>query len=81
MSCRDLATKAQFDTNVFALLRIIRAALPKMRAQGFEYIMDFSSIGGLRGYNPFQASPVFASLLSSLADPQPTAFTAQQNGP
>ncbi|KAF3913594.1 hypothetical protein ABW20_dc0109809 [Dactylellina cionopaga] len=46
----DAATKAQFDVNVFAMLRIIRAVLPHLRAQGSGLIMNLSSIGALRGY-------------------------------
>lgn len=46
----DSAVKAQFDVNVFAMLRIIRAALPHLRAQGHGTIMNLSSIGGIHGY-------------------------------
>lgn len=42
--------KAQFDTNVFSIIRIIRAALPHLRKQGSGTIMNLSSIGGLRAY-------------------------------
>jgi NAD(P)-dependent dehydrogenase (short-subunit alcohol dehydrogenase family) len=47
---RDSAVKAQFDTNVFALLRLIRATLPGLRAQGNGTVVNFSSIGGLHSY-------------------------------
>ncbi|KAL4876372.1 hypothetical protein BJY04DRAFT_143190 [Aspergillus karnatakaensis] len=43
----DSAVKAQFDANVFAYLRLIRAALPNLRTQGTGTIINFSSIGGL----------------------------------
>ncbi|EPS39748.1 hypothetical protein H072_6479 [Dactylellina haptotyla CBS 200.50] len=46
----DEETKAQFDVNVFAMLRIIRAMLPLLRAQGSGLIMNLSSLGGLRSY-------------------------------
>ncbi|KAL4924804.1 SDR family oxidoreductase [Aspergillus undulatus] len=46
----DTAVKAQFDTNVFAQLRLIRAFLPALRDQGSGTILNFSSIGGLRSY-------------------------------
>ncbi|KAI9368528.1 hypothetical protein BJX61DRAFT_537191 [Aspergillus egyptiacus] len=46
----DSAVKAQFDTNVFALLRLIRATLPSLRSQGTGTIINFSSIGGLHSY-------------------------------
>ncbi|RSM10378.1 hypothetical protein CDV31_007254 [Fusarium ambrosium] len=46
----DSAVKAQFDTNVFAMLRIIRASLPYFRKQKSGLIMNLSSVGGMRGY-------------------------------
>ncbi|KAI8714890.1 hypothetical protein NCS52_01209900 [Fusarium sp. LHS14.1] len=46
----DSAVKAQFDTNVFAMLRIIRATLPHFRKQKSGLIMNLSSVGGMRGY-------------------------------
>ncbi|KAI5461897.1 hypothetical protein BGZ63DRAFT_356651 [Mariannaea sp. PMI_226] len=46
----DSAVKAQFDTNVFAMLRIIRASLPYLREQASGLIMNLSSVGGMRGY-------------------------------
>jgi NAD(P)-dependent dehydrogenase (short-subunit alcohol dehydrogenase family) len=50
VNTRDLAVKAQFDTNVFAMLRIIRASLPYFRKQRSGLIMNLSSVGGMRGY-------------------------------
>lgn len=47
---RDDKIKAQFDTNVFAMLRIIRAALPHFRAQGSGTIMNLSSVGGFHAF-------------------------------
>ncbi|KAJ0417231.1 hypothetical protein BJY00DRAFT_208590 [Aspergillus carlsbadensis] len=44
----DSAVKAQFDTNVFALLRLVRSVLPGLRKQGSGTILNFSSIGGLQ---------------------------------
>ncbi|RDW68868.1 SDR family oxidoreductase [Aspergillus mulundensis] len=43
----DAAVKAQYDINVFAPLRLIRAVLPHLRDQGSGTIINFSSVGGL----------------------------------
>lgn len=38
-----------FETNVFGLLRVTKALLPKMRERGSGHIINLSSIGGLIG--------------------------------
>ena len=45
LSDRDL--RAQFETNVFGLLRVTREVLPLMRKQGGGKILNVGSVGGL----------------------------------
>jgi NAD(P)-dependent dehydrogenase (short-subunit alcohol dehydrogenase family) len=46
--------KAQFETNFWGVIRVVDAALPRLRAQGGGHIVIMSSIGGVLGI-PFQA--------------------------
>lgn len=49
----DEEARAIFETNVFGILRVCRAVIPTMRAQGSGTLINVSSIGGLIGL-PFQ---------------------------
>ena len=40
---------AQYETNVFGLLNVTRAALPILRAQNAGHVVNLSSVGGYRG--------------------------------
>src|ERR1700722_3661648 len=46
--------KAQLETNFWGVIRVVNAALPRLRAQGGGHIVILSSIGGVLGI-PFQA--------------------------
>jgi NAD(P)-dependent dehydrogenase (short-subunit alcohol dehydrogenase family) len=43
----DDEVKRQFDTNVFGLLRVVRAVVPAMRERGSGTVVNLSSIGGI----------------------------------
>jgi NAD(P)-dependent dehydrogenase (short-subunit alcohol dehydrogenase family) len=45
---------AQFQTNFWGVVRVVNAALPRLRSQGGGHVVIMSSIGGILGI-PFQA--------------------------
>ncbi|KAL4964466.1 uncharacterized protein BDV14DRAFT_200748 [Aspergillus stella-maris] len=47
--CTQAEIEAIFDTNVFSQIRVLRAALPHMRARKAGVIANFGSIGGWGG--------------------------------
>ena len=51
--CSDAECRAQFDTNFFGALALIREVAPHMRRAGGGRIINIGSIGGLMGL-PFQ---------------------------
>src|SRR5215469_11790516 len=46
----DEEVKRNYETNVFGLLKVIRAVLPQMRRQRSGHVINFSSVGGLTGW-------------------------------
>ncbi|MEV0714810.1 oxidoreductase [Asanoa sp. NPDC050611] len=49
----DDAVRRQFDLNFFAVLTVLRAVLPGMRARRRGWIVNMSSVAGLRGVTGF----------------------------
>lgn len=45
----DEEVRRNYETNVFGLLKVTRAVLPHMRKQRSGHVINFSSVGGLRG--------------------------------
>ena len=58
----DEEIRRQYDTNVFGAIRVIRHALPTLRAQGSGHILNVTSVGGFRSRPGFglYASTKFA---------------------
>ncbi len=54
--------KAQFETNFWGAVRVVNAALPRLRAQGGGHVVLMSSIGGILGipYQAFYSASKFA---------------------
>jgi len=49
----DADVRRTFELNFFAVLSVIRAVLPGMRARGSGWIINMSSVAGLRGIDGF----------------------------
>jgi NADP-dependent 3-hydroxy acid dehydrogenase YdfG len=60
----DREARALFDTNIFGLLALIRAALPGMRERESGYIINLGSVAGLV---PGAGSGLYAATKSALA--------------
>ena len=53
---------AQFQTNFWGVVRVVNAALPRLREQGGGHVIIMSSIGGILGipYQAFYSASKFA---------------------
>lgn len=49
----DADVRAMFELNFFGMLSVVRAVLPGMRARGTGWIVNISSVAGLRGVTGF----------------------------
>jgi NAD(P)-dependent dehydrogenase (short-subunit alcohol dehydrogenase family) len=54
--------KSQFETNFWGVVRVVNAALPRLREQGGGHVVIMSSIGGILGipYQAFYSASKFA---------------------
>jgi NAD(P)-dependent dehydrogenase (short-subunit alcohol dehydrogenase family) len=54
--------RAQFDTNFWGVVRVVNAALPRLRQDGGGHVVIMSSIGGILGipYQAFYSASKFA---------------------
>ena len=59
----DAEVARLFDVNVFGTFRVIRAALPKLRAQGRGHIINITSIAGRA---PMSGSGLYAATKSAV---------------
>jgi short-subunit dehydrogenase len=64
----DAELRAQFDTNVFGLMAVTRAFLPKMRSRGAGRIINVSSIGGRVTFPMFGAYHASKYAVEALSD-------------
>ncbi|MSP61288.1 MAG: SDR family oxidoreductase [Myxococcales bacterium] len=64
----DQDFRAQFETNVFGLMAVTRAFLPRMRARGAGRILNVSSIGGRVTFPMFGAYHASKYAVEALSD-------------
>jgi short-subunit dehydrogenase len=64
----DENLRKQFDTNVFGLMAVTRAFLPKMRERGFGRIVNVSSMGGKMTFPLMGAYNATKYAVESLSD-------------
>lgn len=62
------ALRAQFETNVFGLIRLCQLALPGMRARGSGTIVNLGSAGGLMAFPGSSAYDMTKWSLEALSD-------------
>lgn len=64
----DAALRAQFDTNVFGLMAVTRAFIPKMRERRFGRVVNVSSMGGRMTFPLMGAYNATKYAVESLSD-------------
>lgn len=64
----DTAVRKMFELNFFAVLTVIRAALPGMRARGSGWIINMSSVAGLSGVTGFGHYSATKSAVEAITD-------------
>ncbi|KUI43839.1 short-chain dehydrogenase [Mycobacterium sp. IS-1590] len=64
----DTAVRKMFELNFFAVLSVIRAALPGMRARGSGWVINMSSVAGLHGVTGFGHYSATKSAIEAITD-------------
>ena len=64
----DATVRAMYDTNVFGLMNVTRAVLPRMREQGDGCVINVTSVSGLLGTPTasIYSSTKFAAILAPM---------------
>lgn len=64
----DTAVRKMFELNFFAVLSVIRAALPGMRARGSGWVINMSSVAGLCGVTGFDSYSATKSAMEAVTE-------------
>jgi len=58
---KDTDWKGIFEVNVFGLVRLVKAILPKLKAEKGAHILNISSMGGVQGSSKFSGLTAYSA--------------------